>query len=493
MGEKDDSFFVSIWPLAKEAHAGESLGWEGMPEGQENRWKGEMDDMQKVLDMEKLIQLVADKQFRVLKEILSIMNEADVAAFLQELPMDQMTMVFRTLPKELAADVFADLDVDEQEHIITKITDRELKNIIEELYVDDAVDMLEELPANLVKRILQNASPGTRNLINQFLNYPENSAGSIMTAEYVGLKKTMTVEQAFAYIRRHGVDKETIYTCYVMDAKRDLEGVVTVKDLLMNPYEATLGDTMDTNVIKAVTTEDQEVVTERFRKYDLLSLPVVDSENRLVGIVTVDDIVDVMGEEATEDFEKMAAMLPSEKPYLKTGVLELAKNRIVWLLVLMVSSMITGAILARYQAAFAVLPILVTFIPMLTGTGGNAGSQSSTMVIRGMAVSEIEPKDFLKVLWKELRVGLLVGLVLGAVNFVQLILRYPGQWLVCLTVVCSLLVTVVMAKTIGSLLPIAAKRLNLDPAIMAAPLISTIVDAISLVVYFQLAMHILHL
>ncbi len=297
-----------------------------------------------------------------------------------------------------------------------------------------------------------------------------------MTAEYVGLKKTMTVEQAFAYIRRHGVDKETIYTCYVMDAKRDLEGVVTVKDLLMNPYEATLGDIMDTNVIKAVTTEDQEVVTERFRKYDLLSLPVVDSENRLVGIVTVDDIVDVMGEEATEDFEKMAAMLPSEKPYLKTGVLELAKNRIVWLLVLMVSSMITGAILARYQAAFAVLPILVTFIPMLTGTGGNAGSQSSTMVIRGMAVSEIEPKDFLKVLWKELRVGLLVGLVLGAVNFVQLILRYPGQWLVCLTVVCSLLVTVVMAKTIGSLLPIAAKRLNLDPAIMAAPLISTIVE-----------------
>lgn len=449
--------------------------------------------MQKVLDMERLIQLVVDKQFRILKEILSLMNEADVAAFLQELDMEQMTIVFRTLPKELAADVFAELEVDEQEHIINKITDRELKNIIEELYVDDAVDMLEELPATLVKRILQNASPATRNLINQFLNYPENSAGSIMTAEYVGLKKDMTVEQAFAYIRRHGVDKETIYTCYVMDAKRDLEGVVTVKDLLMNPYEARLGDIMDTNVIKAVTTEDQELVTERFRKYDLLSLPVVDSENRLVGIVTVDDIVDVMGEEATEDFEKMAAMLPSEKPYLKTGVFELAKNRIVWLLVLMVSSMITGAILARYQAAFAVLPLLVTFIPMLTGTGGNAGSQSSTMIIRGMAVNEIEPRDFLKVLWKELRVGLLVGVVLGAVNFVQLILRYPGQWLVCLTVVLSLLVTVVMAKTIGSLLPIAAKRLKLDPAIMAAPLISTIVDAISLVVYFQLAMHILHL
>lgn len=485
-------FPSGLWQKRSQTRVG--TGIRGSPKGTREQMEGrEMGHMQKVLDMEKLIQLVTDKQFRILKEILSLMNEADVAAFLQELDMEQMTIVFRTLPKELAADVFAELEVDEQEHIINKITDRELKNIIEELYVDDAVDMLEELPATLVKRILQNASPATRNLINQFLNYPENSAGSIMTAEYVGLKKDMTVEQAFAYIRRHGVDKETIYTCYVMDAKRDLEGVVTVKDLLMNPYEARLGDIMDTNVIKAVTTEDQELVTERFRKYDLLSLPVVDSENRLVGIVTVDDIVDVMGEEATEDFEKMAAMLPSEKPYLKTGVFELAKNRIVWLLVLMVSSMITGAILARYQAAFAVLPLLVTFIPMLTGTGGNAGSQSSTMIIRGMAVNEIEPRDCLKVLWKELRVGLLVGVVLGAVNFIQLILRYPGQWLVCLTVVLSLLVTVVMAKTIGSLLPIAAKRLKLDPAIMAAPLISTIVDAISLVVYFQLAMHILHL
>lgn len=449
--------------------------------------------MQKVLDMEKLIQLADGKQFRILKEILSIMNEADVAAFLQELSLEQMTLVFRTLPKELAADVFANLEVDEQQHIINQITDREINNIIEELYVDDAVDMLEELPATLVKRILQTASPDTRNLINQFLNYPENSAGSIMTAEYVGLKKDMTVEQAFAYIRKHGVDKETIYTCYVMDAKRTLEGVVTVKDLLMNPYEAHLGEIMDVNVIKAVTTEDQEAVAERFLKYDLLSLPVVDSENRLVGIVTVDDIVDVMEEEATEDFEKMAAMHPSEKPYLKTGVLELAKNRIMWLLILMVSSMITGGILARYEAAFAVLPLLVTFIPMLTDTGGNAGSQSSTLIIRGMAVNEIEPRDGFKVLWKELRVGLLVGIVLGIVNFVQLILRYPGQWMVCLTVVLSLLVTVVLAKTIGGLLPIAARSLKLDPAIMAAPLITTIVDAISLVVYFQLAVKLLHL
>lgn len=449
--------------------------------------------MQKVLNMEKLIELVDEKKFRILKEILSIMNEADTAAFLQQLGKEQMTLVFRTLPKELAAEVFANLEADEQEHIINQITDRELSNIIEELYVDDAVDLLEELPAALVKRVLKNASPDTRDLINQFLNYPDNSAGSIMTAEYVGLRKDMTVEQAFDYIRHHGVDKETIYTCYVMDAKRFLEGVVTVKDLLMNPYEALLGDIMDTNIIKAVTTEDQEAVAERFLKYDLLSLPVVDSENRLVGIVTVDDIVDVMEEEATEDFEKMAAMHPSEKPYLKTGVMELAKNRIVWLLILMLSSMITGGILARYEAAFAVLPLLVTFIPMLTDTGGNAGSQSSTLIIRGMAVNEIQPKDGLRVLWKELRVGLLVGLVLGAVNFIQLILRYPGQWMVCLTVVLSLGITVILAKTIGGLLPIAAKGLKLDPAIMAAPLITTIVDAASLVVYFGLAVKLLHL
>ncbi len=278
-----------------------------------------------------------------------------------------------------------------------------------------------------------------------------------------------------------------------MDEKRYLEGVVTVRDLLMNPYEAVLGQIMDGNVIKAVTTEDREAVAERFLKYDLLSLPVVDSENRLVGIVTIDDIVDVLEEEATEDFQKMAAMHPSEKPYLKTGVLELAKNRILWLLVLMVSSMITGGILARYEAAFAVMPILVSFIPMLMDTGGNAGSQSSTLIIRGMAVNEIQLGDVLKVLWKELRVGLLVGAVLGVVNFIQLDLRYPGQKMVCFTVVVSLLVTIVIAKTIGGLLPMAAKRLRLDPAIMAAPLITTIVDGASLVVYFGLAVRLLHL
>ncbi len=440
--------------------------------------------MQKVLNMEKLVELAEERKFRLLKEILSMMNEVDTAAFLQELSKEQMVLVFRTLPKELAAEVFANLEPDEQEHIINQITDKELSNIIEELYVDDAVDLLEELPAALVKRVLKNASPDTRDLINQFLNYPENSAGSIMTAEYVGLQKDMTVEEAFGYIRCHGMDKETIYTCYVMDEKRYLEGVVTVRDLLMNPYEAVLGQIMDGNVIKAVTAEDREAVAERFLKYDLLSLPVVDSENRLVGIVTIDDIVDVLEEEATH---------PSEKPYLKTGVLELAKNRILWLLVLMVSSMITGGILARYEAAFAVMPILVSFIPMLMDTGGNAGSQSSTLIIRGMAVNEIQLGDVLKVLWKELRVGLLVGAVLGVVNFIQLDLRYPGQKMVCFTVVVSLLVTIVIAKTIGGLLPMAAKRLRLDPAIMAAPLITTIVDGASRVVYFGLAVRLLHL
>ena len=345
----------------------------------------------------------------------------------------------------------------------------------------------------VVKRVLQNAAPSTRLQINEFLKYPENSAGSIMTAEYIGLKKSMTVEEAFAYIRKHGYDKETIYTCYVMDAKRMLEGVVTVKDLLMSDYEVKMEDIMDTNVIKAVTTDDKEEIADLFNKYDLLSLPVVDHENRLVGIVTIDDAVDVMEEEATEDFEKMAAMHPSEKPYLKTGVFELAKNRIVWLLVLMISSMLTGGILTRYEDAFKVMPLLVSFVPMLTDTGGNAGSQSSTMIIRGMTIGEIASADILKVIWKEARVSVIVGIILGAVNFIRLVAQYPGQPLVALTVVLALFATVFVAKVIGGMLPIAAKKLHLDPAIMAAPLITTIVDAVSLVIYFQIAVELLHI
>ena len=443
--------------------------------------------MQENFSMEELMDLLFTRQFRKLKDILTEMNEVDIATFIEELDSEKTVVVFRMLPKELASDVFACLEVDKQEHIINSITDYELGTIVDDLFVDDAVDMLDELPASVVKRVLKNARPDTRKLINQFLNYPDNSAGSIMTAEYVGLKQSMTVEQAFAYIRKNGVDKETIYTCYVMDEKRRLEGVVTVKDLLMNPYEEVIGNIMDTHVIKAFTTEDQEEVADSFQKYDLLSLPVVDHEERLVGIVTVDDVVDVMEQEATEDFEKMAAMLPSEKPYLKTGVFQLAKNRIAWLLILMVSSMITGGILAKYEAAFAVIPLLVTFIPMLTDTGGNAGSQSSTMIIRGMAVGEIEPGDLFKVLWKELRVGVIVGVILGFVNYVRLVILYPGREMLCLTVVLSLMATVIIAKTIGCMLPIAAKVFHMDPAIMAAPLITTIVDAVSLIIYFQLA------
>ena len=346
------------------------------------------------------------------------------------------------LPKELASEVFACLEVEQQQHIITSITDNELRAIIDDLYVDDAVDMLEELPATIVRRVLQNSSPDTRKLINQFLNYPENSAGSVMTAEYVGLKKNMTVEQAFDYIRKYGVDKETIYTCYVMDEKRRLEGVVTVKDLLMNDYAALMGDIMDPHVIKAYTTEDQEKVVETFNEYNLLSLP---------------------------------------------------RNRIPWLMILMLSSMVTGGILLKYENAFSVIPLLVTFIPMLMDTGGNSGSQASTMIIRGMAVGEVEPADILKVMWKEIRVGMLCGLSLALVNFVRLMIQYPGQVLICLTVVISLFCTVIIAKTIGCVLPIAAKTIHLDPAIMASPMITTIVDACSLMIYFQLACHLLNM
>lgn len=446
--------------------------------------------MEKV-DIEALLLLAEEKKYRLLLNALLELNEVDIASFIEELDAERTVIVFRMLPKAIATDVFAELPVEKQTYIINSITDQELSEIVEELFVDDAVDMLEELPATVVRRVLQNTKPDTRKLINQFLNYPENSAGSIMTVEYIGLKKAMTVEESFAYIRKHGIDSETIYTCYVMDEKRRLDGVVTVKDLLMNPYETRIGDIMDTHVIKAVTTEDQEEVAETMSRYGLLSLPVVDREERLVGIITVDDVMEVMEEEATEDFEKMAAMLPSEKPYLKTGVLTLARNRIPWLLILMLSSTITGGILVKYENAFAAIPLLVSFIPMLMDTGGNSGSQSSTMIIRGMAVGEIEPGDILKVLWKEVRVGVLVGAVLAVVNFIRLMIQYPGNTMICLVVVLSVFCTVIVAKTIGCSLPVGARVLKLDPAIMASPMITTIVDAVSLMVYFNLACYLL--
>ncbi len=444
-------------------------------------------------DREELTELLEDRQFRKLRETMSEMNEVDIAEFIEELEPEKKVLVYRMLPKELAADVFSFLEVDDQEHIINSITDYELGKIVEDLYVDDAVDMLEELPAIVVKRVLQNATPQTRNLINQFLQYPENSAGSIMTAEYIGLKRNMTVEQAFAYIRENGVDKETIYTCFVTDSKRCLQGVVTVKDLLMNPYDTVIKDIMDENIIYAVTTEDREDVVETFNKYDLLCLPVVDHEDRLVGIVTVDDAVEVMEQEATEDFEKMAAMFPSEKPYLRTGVFELARNRIPWLLILMFTSILSGAILMDYKEAIQVLPLLLSFVPMLMDASGNCGNQSSTMVIRGMAVGDIELKDVLRVVWKEFRVGLLCGAVLAAANFVRLILQYPDRLALNLVIVLSLMLAIVLAKIIGCVLPMLAEKMKLDPAIMAAPLITTIVDASSLLIYFKIASMMLQL
>ncbi len=434
-----------------------------------------------------LHQLVEEKKFRKLRGILEEMNEVDIAEFIQDMELEKVTLVFRLLPKELGAEVFACLEIDMQEHIINSMSDYELQKIIEELYIDDAVDMLEELPATVVRRVLANAKPDTRALINQFLQYPDDSAGSIMTAEYIALKKNMTVEQSFAYIRRNAVDKETIYTCFVLDEKRHLEGVVTVKDLLLNDYNAKVEDIMDTNIIQAVTTDDQEAVIESFNKYDLLSLPVVDHEGRMVGIVTVDDIVDVMEQEATEDIELMAAILPSEKPYLKMGVFEVAKNRIPWLLILMFTSTISALILEAFDAFTAMFPTLITCVPMLTATGGNAGSQSSTTIIRSISIGDVEMKDVWKVFWKECRVSLIVGAVLGIANYIRLIIMYPDEPMVCLVIGLSLIATVVMSKLLACVLPFAAKLLKLDPAMMAAPLISTIVDSLSLVVYFAIA------
>ena len=436
---------------------------------------------------DELSTLLDNQKIGALREALSQLNGVDAAGVLERLSPEQAALAFRTLPKELAAEAFANLPPEAQQVIVTALTDRELAAVVSELYVDDVVDMLEEMPASAVKRVLKNTRPETRGLINQFLRYPDNSVGSIMTAEFIDLKREMTVSEAIRHIRDVGEKRELIYTCYVVDDQRKLEGVVTLKELLLSPDSRTVGELMEAGVISALTTDDREEAARRLQRYDFLALPVTDREGRLVGIVTVDDVMDVMEAEATEDFERMAAMAPSEKPYLKTGAFTLARKRILWLLVLMISGMITGGILGRYEAAFAALPMLVTFIPMLTDTGGNAGSQSSTLIIRGMAVGEIRARDLPRGLWKELRVSLIVGVALSAVNYARLLLTYPGQAGMALTVALSMLATVVMAKTIGGMLPILAKALHADPAIMAAPLITTIVDALSLLIYFSLA------
>lgn len=449
--------------------------------------------MSACFDFEYYKELLESKNYQKLRAGLFESNVVDIAQFIGTLTREKATVAFRMLHKGMAAEVFSYLAPETQQYIIESITEQELALIVEDLFVDDAVDMLEELPANVVKRVLKNAQPETRRLINQFLKYPENSAGSIMTAEFIDLRKSMTVDDAIKRIRRIGENHESIYTCYVIDEQRFLEGVVSVKDLLLSHDEQKVENIMHTGVIKATTTDDREDVAQLFSKYDLLSIPVVDQENRLVGIVTVDDAVDVIEQEATEDFEKMAAMIPSERPYLKTSVLVHAKNRIVWLMVLMVSGMITGAILGKYEAAFAALPLLVTFIPMLTDTGGNAGSQSSTLIIRGMALSEICSRDLGRVIWKELRISMLVGLALCSVNFLRIIIINSENWVMALTVSIALYATIIMAKTIGGVLPIIAKAFKVDPAIMASPLITTIVDALSLIIYSSLAVKLLNL
>lgn len=437
--------------------------------------------------LESLTELSDKKNLSAIKSLLSQENQKDIAECMEQLSADKIAVVFRMLSKDVAADVFSELSPEAQEIIIHLVTDSELTAIIGDLWLDDAVDLVEEMPAGVVKRILKNAPPETRALINRFLNYPEDSAGSIMTAEFVDLKQHMSVSDAIARLRTKGKDSRSVYTCYVVSESRRLEGVITLRELLFAPDNELVGQLMNKDVITVRTAQDKEIAAKTMMKYDLITLPVVDTENRLVGIITSDDVMDVIEEEATEDFEKMAAMQPSEKPYLKTNVFALARKRIGWLLILMISGMITGGILGKFEAAFSALPLLVTFIPMITDTGGNSGSQSSTLIIRGMAVGEITPRDLPKVLWKELRVSLIVGIVLSAVNYVRLIITYPGNEGIALTVALAMLATVVLAKTAGGVLPIAAKLLHADPAIMAAPLITTIVDAVSLVCYFLIA------
>ena len=443
---------------------------------------------------DELLELLENHDMKQLRQRMDEMQDFDVAEFLSSISDNRMPMLFRLLSKERAAEVFANLDAPEQERIINSITDSELSGIIEELYVDDAVDMMEELPANVVKRVMRTATPETRALINQYLRYPENSAGTIMTAEFVDLKKYMSVRESFARIRRIGEDKETIYICFVTSAHRELEGIVTVKDLLLADPDTVIEELMDRNVVYAVTTEDQESVSEKFSDYDLMALPVVDLENRLVGIITVDDIIDVMEQEATEDIQLMAGMTPSDKPYLRTGTVEMWKNRIPWLLFLMLSATFTSMILTNFESRLAVVPVLIAFIPMLMGTGGNSGAQASTAVIRSLSLGDVEPRDVLKVMWKEWRVALLCGLTLAAINFVKMLL-VDGRLLgnsgvtpfVAATVSLSIVFIVMFAKVVGSFLPIAAEKIGVDPAVMANPLISTLTDAVSLLIYIYVA------
>lgn len=435
----------------------------------------------------KFMKLIEAGEYAKLKEEINEENPANIAEFFEELTAEKQLFVFRLFTKDMAAEVFSYMDSDTQEHIVKSITDNEVRNIVDEMFLDDAVDFLSEAPANLVTKVLRNTDESKRQLINQFLNYPENSAGSIMTIEFVQFHENMTVIKAMEQLKRTGLNKETIYTCYVVDARRNLIGVLPLRTLILADDDVLIRNLMEDDVICVSTLDDQEDIANIFKKYNLISLPVVDQEGRLVGIITVDDIVDVIEQENTEDIEKMSALLPSDDQYLKTSVFSLAKNRIVWLLVLMVSGTISSTIIGGYENILQSVVILSSFIPILMDTGGNAGSQASTLIIRGMALGEIETKDVVQVIWKELRVGVVCGIALSAVNFVRLLLLHRTTFWVNVTVSLSMLAVVVVAKTVGCILPIIAKKLKFDPAIMAGPLITTVVDAIALVVFFQFA------
>lgn len=446
-----------------------------------------------LLQVEEFIsQLLKEKKYAVLKQTLSDLHPADASAIFEDL-FEEMTdekdllILFRLLPKDLAAETFSFMNSDMQEQLMNFFSDKEMKEVLEQSFIDDTVDLIEEMPANVVKRILQNSNPQTRQEINQILKYPADSAGSIMTTEYISLRPTMTVDDAFTRIRRVGSNKETIYTCYVTLENRKLIGMVSVKDLLSSEYEDKIRDIMETNLVYVETDTDKEEVAATASKYDFLAVPVVDKERRLVGIVTIDDVIDVIQDENTEDIEKMAAMLPSEKPYLRTSVFTTWKQRIPWLLLLMISATFTGKIINSFQDALAANAALTAFIPMLMDTGGNSGSQASVTIIRGMSLDEIEFSDIFRIIWKELRVAILCGATLAVCNFVKLLIvdrvTMPVAMIVCLTLV----ITVIMAKFIGCTLPMLAKKAGFDPAVMASPFITTIVDALSLIVYFTIA------
>lgn len=437
------------------------------------------------MDKDIFIKLLAQREFKAVRSILDVMNEVDIASLLSTLSDKELALAFRLIPKDKAAEVFSNMDTSMQTYLVTMFTEKELKELLDDLYMDDTVDMLEELPANLVKRILATVSASDRSMINQLLNYPEDSAGSIMTTEYVDLREEMTVGQAMAHIKKTGIHKETIYTCYITE-RRKLVGIVSAKDLMTTDDNVPIKDLMETEIISVYTHADQERVAQLFTKYDLLALPVIDQDGRMVGIVTFDDAMDVMVDEATEDITKMAAINPSEKTYFETSVLQHAKNRIPWLLILMFTSIITGTIITRYENAFAAIPLLVSFIPMLMDTGGNCGSQSATLIIRGIALDEIRFTDLFKVMFKEFRISLIVGAFLAVANGVRIFIQYHNPGL-AVVIACSLMGTVIMAKLVGCILPLLAKKVNLDPAIMASPLITTLVDTFSILIYFNIA------